>query len=150
MEATNKLLKGKNGVIINYAGLLAIIICFVVLDQIGWNAGLIAGILITLVITVITYVKVHIKSNLWKLTHSRAEKLDEREVLITHEALSYSYSIFSVICLSILFLIVLSLDSSFSERLTIIRSAAKIIVICMIYFAHTLPSSIIAWKGNYS
>jgi hypothetical protein len=55
-----------------------------------------------LAIVVITFLAVHRRTGLWALTHAQAETLDERQLQITHDALSRAYGWFAVICLSIM------------------------------------------------
>ncbi|MBT3231731.1 MAG: hypothetical protein HN356_02860 [Calditrichaeota bacterium] len=129
----------KIGVVINYLSLLWFVALFYTGEHIiGWSTVLVAAILVSILIIIITFVTVHVNSGLWKLIHSKIEKLDEREIYVTHESLRYSYAIMSIILLLIIF--VMALTSMGKDALGPILPAG------LIYFAHTLPSSVIVWK----
>jgi hypothetical protein len=97
--------------------------------------------IIAIAVSIYSYVHVHIKTGLWKLVHANPDNLDERQIMVTHESLRFSYGIFSVICLSIF------LASELIRQLLSIGSDFPLIpvIAVLIYLAHTLPSSIIAW-----
>ena len=88
-----------------------------------------------------TFIRVHGKSGLWALTHSKTDTLDERQVQITHKALRRSYAWFSATCLvimlvhAVLYRLVPGLDLIITMPL----------VASLIYLAHTLPGSVLAW-----
>ncbi|MEA3267101.1 MAG: hypothetical protein U9P42_09215 [Candidatus Fermentibacteria bacterium] len=93
-------------------------------------------------VVALTFIPLHWKSGIWKLTHSKSKDLDERELTLTHWALSESYGWFAVICL----LIMLAL--SFIGRMNICPqyTISMPLVASLIYFSHTLPGTMIAWK----
>ncbi len=123
-------------VIFNYAGLMMLIVFYNLLRNSGWNVLLAAGLIFSLAVVIISFFTVHMNTGLWKLTHTKTQKLDEREIQVTHWALSLSYSLFTVLCL-ILFYV---------ELIVLETSIGALEIACLIYFAHTLPSSVIAWK----
>jgi len=94
-----------------------------------------------LIITCLTFIFVYIKTGIWTLTHSKTEKLDERQIELTHKALTKSYALFAVLCLSIM-LIHATLYRLLPENVFIITVP---LVVGLIYFSHILPASIIAW-----
>ena len=94
-----------------------------------------------LIITGVTFVYVYVKTGLWKLTHSKTDKLDERQIELTHRALSKSYALFAVLCLSIM-MIHATLYRLLPENFFIITMP---LVAGLIYCSHILPASIIAW-----
>lgn len=131
----------KSGVILNYLCLFLFVALFYSTEHItGWNSIVIICTLLLLVMTVITFIKVYVKSGLWKLIHSKIEKLDDREIYVTHEALRYAYAIISVVLLIIIF--VMALTSMGKDALGPVLPAS------LIYFAHTLPSAVIVWKDK--
>lgn len=75
-------------------------------------------------------------SNLWKLTHTSFSKLDEREIQLIYKVTTYSYSIFTIFCISLIYIFNLAGFGSIDAL-----SAA-----CLLYIAHILPASIIAWN----
>jgi len=132
-------------VAVNFAALLLMNIAFY-LVTIGKNAShLIDAVGIAcLAIVAITFRTVHWKTGIWKLTHSKSSVLDERELSLTHRALSESYAWFTVICLAIM--LAQSLVSSLNICPTFTITAP--LVVSLIYLAHTLPGSIIAWTES--
>ena len=95
-------------------------------------------------VVVLTFRPLHWKTGIWKLTHAKQEKLDEREIALTHSALNESYGWFAVICLVIMFLQSLVSRMNICPKYTITIP----LVASLIYFAHTLPGSFIAWRGQ--
>ena len=94
-----------------------------------------------LVLVGITFRRVHKKTGLWKLTHTKTDSLDERQLQITHNALSQSYSWFTVICLVIM--LVHAVFYRLVPGLNLVITVP--LVGSLIYLAHTLPGSILAW-----
>jgi len=100
-----------------------------------------AGI-IGLVAVAVTFIPLHWKSGIWKLTHTKADKLDERELALTHWALSESYGWFAVICLVIMLAFSLIGKMNICPQYTI----SIPLVASLIYLSHVLPGVMIAWK----
>jgi hypothetical protein len=142
MNTGNARAKRRSGVVVNYLNLVLMNVCFHlvwvytdmthVVDVVGLGA---------LAVVVITFFRVHRKTGLWQLTHARADTLDERQLQITHNALSLSYGWFAVICLAIMmthpvvYRLVPGLNFALSMPL----------VVSLLYLAHTLPGSVLAW-----
>ena len=124
-------------VLINYLCLVLLLLSFYFSKVIGLTVVIIAGLAFAGVIGIISFVVIHIKTGLWRLTHSKSDKLDERQILITHEALRYSYGIFAVISLAVLLMLAL-LEGKYNATMIVIFAG-------LLYLAHTLPSSILAW-----
>lgn len=96
----------------------------------------------SLLTVVVTFIPLHARSGVWKLTHAKSKDLDERELSLTHWALSESYGWFAILCLLILLVL------SFVSRLNICPqyTISMPLVSSMIYLAHTLPGTMIIWK----
>ncbi len=125
-------------VIINYLSLLLALALFYFGKQQGWS-GLVTGAeIMILAIALISFIYLHIGTGLWSLVHAKAERLDEREIQITRDSLHHAYGIFAVLALVVVFLNALSIGGGESFDMLIFAS--------LLYTAHTLPSSIIAWK----
>ena len=75
-------------------------------------------------------------SRLWTLTHSSFTKLDEREQYIIYKATALSYSIFTILTLSLIY----SFNILQFELIDVTLAAG------LLYLAHILPASIIAWN----
>ena len=129
----------------NYAALLLMNIAFYFVST-GINTSHIydAVGLISIVVVCVTFRSVHWKTGIWKLTHAKSKDLDERELSLTHWALSQSYSWFAVICLVIMFAFSLTGRMNICPKYTI----SMPLVSSLIYLSHTLPGSMIAWKAG--
>ena len=124
-------------IIVNYGCLLILFALFVLGKYGDWSIPVFVGLAVVFVLAIITFVVLHARTKLWRLIHSKAEKLDERQVELTRKSLQYAYGIFAVVCL--LYMLVLSLLAGRHD------STLMLIFIILLYLAHTLPSSIIAW-----
>ncbi len=133
-------------VLLNYLCCLLILIDFHLLitqtNKTTWGIALAFSTLLV----ILSFNTVHIKAGFWKLTHTKSENLDERERKIAHEALTLSYSIFSIIVLITIYLLIAAYDSRLASDLGFIRNTDIILAFILIYFAHTLPGSILAWR----
>ena len=124
------------GVIVNYLCLILLLAVYYTVVCIGLNLMLIVCAVTLLVIIIFSFIIVYVKSGLWRLTHAKMDKLDEREVYTTGESLRCSYAIFSVICLAILL-----------AEAVLEKGIVNVLLVAeLIYLAHTMPSSVIAWK----
>lgn len=133
------------GVIVNYLSLVFLIMMFYLAEKNGPVTAHFIGIAVSFMITIITFYIVHKKTGLWGLTHRKIEKLDEREIQLTHNALRYSYVIFSIFILGCIFVFSIpGFLNSFVE-LDYFRASMRITFMVLMYLAHTLPASIIAW-----
>ncbi len=134
--------KRRSIILVNYISLLIVNVAFYFVYQYRDMSHIMdAAGLLALLIVAVTFVRGHVKSGLWKLTHARAGKLDERELQLTHHALGQAYGWFSVICLSIMLAhaVVYRLVPGIEFVITVP------LVGSLIYLAHTLPGSILAW-----
>lgn len=77
-----------------------------------------------------------IKTKFWKLVHSKSKNLDEREMGAILTALKYSYSIFTIVSLSIMYTFAVT-DLLFID----IMLAGG-----LLYLAHALPAAILGWN----
>jgi hypothetical protein len=134
------------GVIANYAGaiLFATIFCFG--EYTHWNVPLaLVAILAVFALVTSSYLTL-IRTGLWRLTHTSVEKLDEREIQVTHTSLRHSYVIFTGFSLALIAFMVLSVRFSF---ITLTHrghySFGLVVLILLQFLIHTLPASIIAW-----
>ena len=133
--STNNL---KATVIINATSILAIVVLFEFL-KIAESKILLAGLEVLLVLAaVITFYKAYWKTGLWRLSHKKTEKLDEREMQLISDSLRVSYSVFTIVTLLIIY------------AFAVIEKGPIDVVIAagLLYFAHILPSAIMGWKGN--
>lgn len=129
-------------VVVNYLFLVVMNVCFYFVYHHRHMTHLVDALgLVALALVGLTFYRVHLQSGLWKLTHRRLEDLDERETQLTHHALRYAYAWFTVICL------VLLMSHAVFYRL--IPAISFVITVplagSLIYLAHTLPGSVLAW-----
>ena len=125
------------GVILNYASLFLIIWIVYWVELQGAEPLTMVGLAALLILMVISFILIHISTGLWKLTHTRVSNLDERQVQVTHDALRNSYAIITILCL-----MALLWKAAFpGENPNLI-----VIFAALLYLAHTLPASVIAWR----
>ena len=122
---------------VNYLCVVLLLVLYAVGKYLGWSLPVAIALTAVVVILLVSFVLAHIKTRLWRLAHTKAENLDERQIQVTHESLRYSYGIFTVISLAILLIIAVMSGGDDSMLILIFAS--------LLYLAHTLPSSIIAW-----
>ena len=91
-------------VILNYASLVLVIVMFYWADHSDLAAPVAIAGLAALILLVISFVVVYARTGLWKFVHTKVEKLDERQMLVTYESLRHSYTVFAVICLLVFLL----------------------------------------------
>ena len=123
---------------VNYLCVVLLLVLYAVGKYLGWSLPVAIALAAVVVILLVSFILAHIKTRLWRLAHTKVENLDERQIQITHESLRYSYGIFTVISLAILLIIAVISGDDDSMLILIFAS--------LLYLAHTLPSSIIAWK----
>jgi hypothetical protein len=87
---------------------------------------------------VLSFINAFIKSKLWKFVHSSDTDLDEREILVVLTSLKYAYSVFTILCLIIIYGFALAAQGP----IDVLTAGA------LLYLAHTLPASIIGWQGQ--
>ncbi len=129
------------GVLINFVSLILLLFFIYIARINGMNATASIGIVVMIIAIFITFVMVFWKTGLWRLVHTKVDKLDERQVMVTHESLRHSYSIFSILCLLVI------LISEILRQFNLISHDIPLIPFfaVLLYLAHILPASIIAW-----
>jgi hypothetical protein len=97
--------------------------------------------LVALALLVISFVVAYARTGLWRFVHTNVKKLDERQMLVSYESLRHSYGLFAVTCL-LVFLLSELIVHEFGGGF---KLALMPIITALIYLAHVLPASIIAW-----
>ena len=134
---------GRIQAVINYAALLIMNIAFYFVYRERSASHIYDAIgLASLIAVAVTFIPLHWKSGIWKLTHTKSKDLDERELSLTHWALSESYGWFAVTCLVIMLAMTLATRLNTCLQYTI----SMPLVASLIYLSHTLPGTMIAWK----
>lgn len=96
----------------------------------------IVGSGISAIVLLFTFIKVYARTGLWKMVHSGKQELDERQIQVVLSALRYSYGVFAV---SVLILI-------YGFTLFIKEPVHMLVAGGFLYFAHILPASIIGFR----
>ncbi len=125
----------RSSVILNYLSIILILIIFYLVKLLGISKIYLLFEIIPIVILIITFKSAFLNTNFWKMTHTSSKKLDERELQVVYKATTFSYTIFTVACLVIIY----------SFNLTGIGSIDVVLAASLLYFAHTLPAAIIVF-----
>lgn len=126
-------------VFVNYCSLFLLLILWNALPWFGADDRFrLLSLVLFIPLTVISFIFVQIRTGLWMLVHRKADDLDERELQDTLVALRYAYSIFAVICLFVL----LAQAIVFEKEIIFVD---VLLASSLIYLAHSLPASILAW-----
>ena len=133
-------MKKKNitAVVINYVSLISMLVIFYVVKILDCNKFFLILEIVPLIAIIISFNFAFGKSGLWKLVHRSQKQLDERELQIVHKAIKYSYTIFVIISLVLIYLFAVAEG----------RPIDVLLAASLIYLAHTLPAAVIAFSGE--
>lgn len=127
----------RTGVLLNYLGLIGTVGFFYAGYLTSWNGVMVALFGLSLVILLISFFRYFFFSGLWRFVHTGSGNLDERQIKVTRESLRLSYSAFTAI--SLIVFLWISLYHTGDTNLLVIFAG-------LLYLAHILPATIIAWK----
>ena len=127
----------RTGVVINYFGLAGSVAIWEFCSNSYWNNTMIIAGIVSFILLLSSLIPTYFTTRIWQFNHMPVSKLDERELQISSHALRYAYSIFTIIALVTFYLYSLA-----ELQVSVILAAS------MLYFAHILPASIIAWNGK--
>jgi hypothetical protein len=128
-------------VVINYSLLLLSLFFSMIGHSFEWPIAIKVAFWFSAIFVLVTFFPIHIQTGLWRLAHAKIGALDEREVQHTLETLRLAYIIFSIVSLLIIITsVVFSLGS---------QTQQLVIFWVLLYLAHTLPSSILAWTVTH-
>ena len=111
----------------------------------GWVAGgvhnpvAVSLIIVCLISLVLSFLHVIWRTGLWSLTHGKVENLDERQVMVTREALRYSYVIFVPCSLGLMFAAAVAANHDWHLFDAMLPAG-------LLYLSHILPAIILAWR----
>ena len=125
----------RSSVILNYLSIILILIIFYLVKLLGISKIYLLFEIIPMVVLIMSFKSAFLNTNFWKMTHTSSKKLDERELQVVYKATTFSYTIFTVACLVIIY----------SFNLTGIGSIDVVLAASLLYFAHTLPAAIIVF-----
>ena len=123
-------------IILNYLSIIFILSFFYAGKYYNWPALVVVCEAASFLLLIFSFIKVYIKTPLWKMSHTANKNLDERELQIMLNALKYSYSIFTIITLVVIY------GFAVAEKGPI----DVVIAVCLLYMAHTLPAAIVGWR----
>ncbi len=83
-----------------------------------------------------SFLKAFVKTKFWSMVHSSSKNLDEREMQVVLSALKYAYSIFTIICLVIIY----GFATIGFHPIDVVLAGG------LLYLAHTLPAAIVGWN----
>ncbi|MBN1820585.1 MAG: hypothetical protein JXR31_07270 [Prolixibacteraceae bacterium] len=129
----------KTWIVVNITSIILIVFFFYLGQMIDTPVLFFAGGGTFLIITIISFVRVFINTGLWKMAHSNKNSLDERQVQVILNAMKYSYSIFTILIITIVYGFALVNKSPINV----------LVAACLLYIAHILPAAIIGWSEKY-
>ena len=122
-------------IIVNYLSIILILSFFYSGKYYDWPVLVIVFETASIIMLIFSFIKVFIKTQLWKMTHTSDKNLDERQLQVMLNSVKYSYGAFTIIVLVIVY------GFAIAERGPIDIEIAA----CLLYIAHTLPSVIVGW-----
>jgi len=130
----------RNWIILNLLSMTFIVIFFYTGKYFEQPYLFFAGGAISLVLLIISFKMGFVKTKLWRLVHTKKEDLDERQILVVLNALRYSYVVFVMFCLVIIYGFALVNKGPINV----------LVAACLLYSAHVLPAVIIGWTEKRS
>lgn len=131
---------------LNYGFLAMLVLLGAIIVEDGFRFISASFTVMALAGLILTFYKYQVKPGLWSFSHKASDQLDERELMITHQSLSISYSFFTVLALAVMLLLAIAHDPRFSKVLYTIKKLDIILVAVLLYIAHTLPGAITGWR----
>lgn len=125
------------GVILNYVALALTLAVVYWGEATEWNTAMTIMLVLAVAVLALTLFRYHLATGLWRMAHTKIDKLDERQVQVTHDALRHSYAVFTI--LALIALLWKALLPGEDPNLIMVFAV-------LLYVAHTLPSSMIAWS----
>jgi len=136
----------RTAVVINYASAVLFVVCFCAAEYGRWNIWWIASCVLLFLILLVSYVNAHVRTGIFKVSRAKSRDLDERQIVIVHDAYRRAYHIFTVFCLVVFFFVFLTVRYSF---FTLTHrghySFGLLLLLCLNYLLNTLPASVVAW-----
>ena len=135
MKKSKSIQYRRAGVLINLLSLILFCYLFEVSLDYSITTVIIVAKILLLIVLALSFWLTYVRTGIWKQVHLPKHKLDEREVLVIYDALRWSYSIFSIFVLCLIYIF-----------LFLGRNIGAVTAAGLIYFAHIIPASILAWK----
>ena len=128
--------KNRVWIILNYFSLILCLLVFYAGKFLSWPAIAIIMQIGFGTLFIWSFFQAFIRNNLWRMVHIADKYLDERELQVVLRALRFSYSIFTITTLVIIY------GYAIAEKgpIDVLLAAA------LVLFAHTLPAAVIGWR----
>jgi len=140
MKNQNSRKQNRVWITLNYLSLFAVLTFFYTGKNFQWPIIFIIIEIGSITILLFSFFKAFIKTKFWRMVHTKSKNLDEREKNVVLNSLKYAYSIFTIICLIIIYAFAVA---EFHPIDVVLAGA-------LLYFAHTLPAAIVGWNEKYS
>ena len=125
-------------ILLNSLSLIVGLVLFYGVKIFNWPLYFLLIEIVVLAIFLISFYKAFIITKFWKMLHTSSKNLDEREMQVVLNAIRYAYSIFAIICLFIIYAFAIAEY----QPIDVVLAGA------LLYLAHALPSSIVAWNED--
>lgn len=135
MELLQTRIQRRIWIVLNFLFLTAGLVIFYLGIHSDWPVVWIVTGSIALILFIVTCIQAFFRTRLWKMTHASVTRLDERQVQVMLNAVRYSYSIFVIICLLIVY----------GFALIATKVIDVVIAGSLLYLAHTLPAAVVGW-----
>ena len=126
-------------ILLNYLSLIAGMLLFYTVKFRHWPLYFLLFETGIFAIFLISFLKAFIKTKFWKMVHTSYKNLDEREMQVVLNALRYAYSVFTIVCLIIIY----------AFAIAEYHSIDVLLAGGLLYLAHTLPAAVGGWNEKY-
>lgn len=132
----NQKLKNRIWISLNLVSFILLLVFFYLGKFNQWRTGFLIAAGLALLIFVASLYPGYLKTNFWKMVHSKTKNLDERELSVILKAVKLSYSIFTILS------IILIYGLAFSQFIMV----DMVLAAGLLYLAHILPAAIVGWN----
>lgn len=134
----NQKFKNRLWIILNLVSLISLIVFFYLGKFSNWQFMVIIIEVFSIIIFSVSFYMGFKKTNFWRLVHSKSENLDEREMSVVLKGLKYSYSIFTMVSIAVVYILTL-INFQFID---VVYAAG------LLYLAHIIPAAVVGWKDR--
>jgi len=136
MEQQNFRKQNRYWILLNYLSLIAVLVFFYTGKYFQWPLFSVIFEIGSVAILIISFFRIFIKTKFWRMVHTSSKNLDEREMQVVLYGLKYAYSIFTIICLIIIYVFAIAEY----KPIDVLLAGG------LLYLAHTLPATIVGWN----
>jgi hypothetical protein len=137
MDHTISLERRRISVVLNIISVILLVFVFELIKFEVFSEKILGFILLglLLIIAIVSFIYVFGITGVWKMSHQKLKNLDERQIQVVLNSIRISYSIFVIFTLVIIYVFAL-LEKG---------PVDVVIAASLLYLAHILPASIMAW-----